>query len=609
MNDLDEIKQKIDIVTLVSEYVALKKTGSNFKGLCPFHNEKTPSFVVSPERQIWHCFGGCNDGGDIFKFLMRIENIEFSEALKILADRAGVKLTGSLQKNKTTELRERIFQMNKLASEFYTFILTSHPTGERARKYLADRKITENSIKLFGIGYAPNSWETLRNFLTKKGFTPGEMEAAGLVSKSAIGNAFDRFRGRVMFTLRNHRGEVVGFAGRLFEKDAKEAKYVNTSETPVYIKGDQLFAIDIAKEEIKKAGFAVVVEGEIDAIASYQAGVRNVVAIKGSALTAGQVTLLKRYTENIYLSLDTDFAGDAAAHRGIEIADSAGLTIKVVSFTEAKDPDELIKLDPRLWHEAIKNAVPFYDYVINSSLKKYDPQSPIDAKKIVSEVAKFIMPIENLVVKSHYIKKLAKILDMAEETLEAQLTKDWRKNVFLVTNGRAVVENEKPALRSRVQVLEEYLLSIILQSTNPSDYLILIAPRLSGEDFSDTVLGKIYQLLWSIVSNPKSDVVIPHEKFDIKQFAQAIPEELLPTFDRLYLSEINVDFGNDQTVLSEVQKTAWEIKELSLREKLKKISDQMKADQESEELTEQFSEVTRAIQRLRDERGLISTYS
>jgi DNA primase len=609
MNDLDEIKQKVDIVTLISEYVALKKTGANFKGLCPFHNEKTPSFVVSPERQIWHCFGGCNDGGDIFKFLMRIENIEFPEALKILADKAGVKLTSSPAKNKTSEIRERIFQMNKITSEFYTFILTNHPTGERARKYLAERKISENSVKLFGIGYAPNAWETLRNFLTKKGFSPAEMEAAGLVSKSAIGHDFDRFRGRVMFTLRNHRGEVVGFAGRLMDPQAKEAKYVNTSETLVYIKGDQLFGIDTAKDEIKKAGFVVVVEGEIDAISSYQAGVRNVVAIKGSALTAGQVALLKRYTENVYLSLDTDFAGDAAAHRGIEIADSAGLTIKVVSFTQAKDPDELIKLDPKLWHQAIKEAVPFYDYVIDSSLKKYDPHSPIDARRIVSEIAKFIVPIENLVVKSHYVKKLAKILDMGEETLETQLQKDWRKNVFQTTSGRPVVESEKPTTRSRIQVIEEYLLSIILQSNNPSDYLILIAPRLSGEDFSDPVLGKIYQLLWSIVSNPKSDVAIPHQNFDIKQFAKLIPEELLPAFDRLYLSEINLDFGNDQDILSEVQKTAWEIKELSLREKLRKISDRMKSDQESDDLTEQFSEITRAIQRLRDERGLISAPS
>lgn len=609
MNDLDEIKQKVDIVTLVSEYVTLKKTGANFKGLCPFHNEKTPSFVVSPERQIWHCFGGCNDGGDIFKFLMRVENIEFGEALKILADRAGVKLSGKLEKNRTTELRERIFQMNKIAADFYNFILTSHPTGERARKYLSERKITENSIKLFSIGYSPNSWETLRNYLVKKKFTLPEIEAAGLVSKSAIGNDFDRFRGRLMFPLRNHRGEVVGFAGRLLEKDAKEAKYVNTSETVVYIKGDQLFGIDTAKEEIKKEGFVVVVEGEIDAISSYQAGIRNVVAIKGSALTAGQVALLKRYTENIYLSLDTDFAGDAAAHRGIEIADSAGLTIKVVSFSEAKDPDELIKLDPKLWHEAIKKAVPFYDYVITAALKKYDPQSPIDGKKIVSEVAKFIVPIENLVVKSHYIKKLAKILDTGEDTLETQLVKDWRKSTFQTSSGRPVTEGEKMPPKSRLKILEEYLLAIILQSVNPSDYLILIAPRLTSEDFSDPVIGKIYHYLWSVVSNPKSDVVIPQHKFDIKEFSKVIPEELLPTFDTLYLSEINVDFANDQVVLAEVQKTAWEIKELSLREKLRSISDLMKKDEESVDLTEKFSEITRAIQKLREERGLILTSS
>ncbi|MBI4099993.1 DNA primase, partial [Candidatus Microgenomates bacterium] len=463
MTDLELIKQKIDIVSLISESVVLKKTGANFKGLCPFHVEKTPSFIVSPERQIWHCFGGCQDGGDIFKFVMKMENIEFSEALQILAKRAGVKLS-SYAPSKTTELRDHIFAVNHLASEFYNYILTSHPLGQKARDYLTNRLITNDSVKLFSLGYAPNSWDSLINFLTKKGYTAADLEAAGLVSKSGIGHLFDRFRGRIIFTLKDHRGNVVGFAGRLLDPNAKEAKYINTAETAVYVKGDVLYGLDVTREEIKKEGFAVVVEGEIDAIASYQAGIKNVVAIKGSALTSGQVALLKRYTENISLSLDADYAGDAAAHRGIVTADASGLNIKVVTFAAAKDPDELIKTaGPALWREAVKKAANFYDFIIDSACKKFDPKSAEGGKKIVAEVAKFLSPIDNLIVKNHYLKKLTTILAISQEDLEMQIDKEYRQTQI----GRATPESSPipQSPKSRSSLVEEYLITLLLQST------------------------------------------------------------------------------------------------------------------------------------------------
>src|SRR3990167_7304762 len=295
MTDVEQIKQKIDIVAFISEYVALKKTGANFKGLCPFHAEKTPSFIVSPERQIWHCFGGCNEGGDVFKFLMKIENLEFAEALKILARRAGVTLSGGFAQSRTAELKEKIYEVNHLASEFYQYILTKHPMGEKALDYLKDRKITDSSVKLFGIGYAPQSWDSLSKFLHKKGYAQELMQSAGLISKSGIGNTFDRFRGRLMFTLRDHRSNVVGFAGRLLDPDAKEAKYVNTPETSLYHKGELFYGFDITKEAIKKEDSAIIVEGEFDMLSSFQAGIPNVVALKGTALTLMQAKLIKRF--------------------------------------------------------------------------------------------------------------------------------------------------------------------------------------------------------------------------------------------------------------------------------------------------------------------------
>lgn len=593
MTDLEQIKQTIDIVSLVSEFVVLKKTGANFKGLCPFHTEKTPSFIVSPERQIWHCFGGCQDGGDIFKFLMKIENIEFSESLKILAKRAGVQLS-SYAPSKTTELRERIFTVNHLACEFYNYILTSHPLGQKVRDYLQDRKISDSSQKLFAIGYAPNSWDSLTNFLVKKGYTSLDLEVAGLVSKSSLGHPFDRFRGRLIFALKDHRGNVVGFAGRLLDPDAKEAKYINTAETVVYTKGDLLYGLDVTKDDIKKEGFAVVVEGEIDAIQSYQSGVRNVVAIKGSALTSKQVTLLKRYTENVYLSLDADYAGDAAAHRGIETADAAGLNIKVVSFSDSKDPDELIKKNPGLWRQAVEKAVSFYDFIIDSACQKYDPKSAEGGKKIVAEVAKFIEPIENLVVKNHYLKKLTTILDIAQEDLETQLEKEFRKTQVSQPSARS--EELVPSIpKSRSQILEEYLLTLLLQSAKPADYLLLISSRVTPEDFTNPALGKIYQLLLSAV-----------DSFSIKEFVKLVPAELLDTVDRLYLSENQIGLREDVDIVGAIGKIAWEIRELSLRSKLRQISGEIKKGPESEVLEKDFTQTTTALQKLRQEKDLIS---
>ncbi len=606
MTDLEQIKQKIDIVSLISEYVTLKKAGANFKGLCPFHSEKTPSFIVSPERQIWHCFGGCQDGGDIFRFLMRIENLEFPEALKILAKRAGVVLT-SYQPSKTTELKERIYEVNHLAAEFYNYILTKHPLGQKGRDYVSNRLITDNSVTLFQIGYAPNSWDSLLKFLLKKGYSPVELEAAGLVSKSARGQFFDRFRGRVMFSLADHRGNVVGFAGRLLEEVHPAeggAKYINTAETIAYTKGNVLYGLNVTHDEIKKAGFAVVVEGEIDAISSYQAGVRNVVAIKGSALTAGHINLLKRYTENIYLSLDADFAGDAAAHRGIELADQAGLNIKVVTFSGAKDPDELVKKDPNLWREAIEKAVPFYDYVIDSALQKHDPKSAEGGKKIVSEVVKFIEPIDNLIVKNHYLKKLSGALGINQEALSAQLAKEFKK--MLIPKVSATGYEPRATSKSRGELLEEYLLSLLLQAPQPSDYLLLIAPRLKAENFTNPVLGEIYRLMVSLVDNPKSDITLPGRRFEIKSFVEFVPSESLDLVDRLYLQENKIDPADDAAVLEEIHRTVWEIKELTLRDRLKKTGEELKKKPDDASLEQIFAETMTVLQKLQEERQILT---
>ncbi len=303
MDQIEEIRSKIDLVAFISETVPLKKAGRNFKGLCPFHTEKTPSFIVSPERQIWKCFG-CQKGGDAFGFLMEIERIEFGEALRILAKKTGVVLQ-SYRPSQSESEKDKLYQINHLAAEFFHYLLLNHRAGKKALNYILQRGISKQSLEKFKLGYAPAMWDGLQGFLVgKKGYKAEDLEKAGLIIKRAgeqesrkVEGYYDRFRDRLMFPLSDHRGNVVGFAGRVLDPEVKEAKYVNTPETAVYHKSDLLFPLDVTKEEIKKENCAMVVEGELDAISSYQVGLKNVVAIKGSALSEEQSRLLKRFCE------------------------------------------------------------------------------------------------------------------------------------------------------------------------------------------------------------------------------------------------------------------------------------------------------------------------
>ncbi len=595
MSDLDLIKQKLDIVQFISEYVPLKKAGRNFTGLCPFHSEKTPSFVVSPDRQIWHCFGACQTGGDIAGFLMRIENLEFPEALRTLAKRAGVALK-TYESTETSRLRDKILEINHLAAEYYHYILTSHLVGEPAREYLTDRQISEGSLKLFKIGYAPRAWDSLIKYLTKKGYTTPDLNIAGLVSLSDKGHAFDRFRGRVIFTLFDHRDNVVGFAGRLLDPEAKEAKYINTAETPVYTKGNVLYGLNVTREAIKAAGSAVVVEGEIDAIQSFQAGIKNVVAIKGSALTEGQVSLLKRYTENIILSLDADFAGDSAARRGIETADKAGLSIKVVRLLYGKDPDDCVKKDPGLWQKSVDSAVPFYDFIIDSALSRFDKTTADGKGKIVSAAAKYLVAVENMIVKDHYVKRLSALLAISEEAINAEMEREARK-ASLGTGPETVAASPDMVGTSRAQSVEEYLLALLLQCCCPWDHVVLIKKRLLPADFASPARGRIYELL-----------LATDEAYKAADFIKNLPPELMELADKLYLLNVG-DIPDDPVKAgAEISLAAWEVRELSLREKLRQISLEIKAQGLAEEkkLETEFDTISRELQTLLRSRALVT---
>ncbi len=465
MDQIEEIKAKVDVVQLVGEYVKLTKAGRNYKGLCPFHGEKTPSFMVNPELQIYKCFG-CGEGGDVYQFVQKMEGVEFGEALKILAKRAGVTLSSYVPSKREQE-REKLLQANHLAADYYQYLLTKHELGNEAKKYLAKRGISDELVVRYRLGFAPDGWDYLIKFLgDKKGFTLTELERAGLV---VAGKGYDRFRNRIMFPLCNHRGQAVGFAGRVMPgADEKSGgKYVNTPETELYHKGDLLYGLDLNKAQIKSTGFAVIVEGELDSMASFQAGVENVVAIKGSALTGRQVELLKRYTDTIVLALDADLAGDMAARRGIEMAEKAGMIIKVVESgsikvnpKKYKDPGEWAIGDPEGWKRGVEEAVGIYDFYISSAVERYGLEAT-GKSRIGKELLPLWARIEDEITKGHYVKKLAEILGVMEEDVRKQMNK------LQIKGGAAesvTSEKEEKIKRTRKDVLEEYTVGLALRN-------------------------------------------------------------------------------------------------------------------------------------------------
>ncbi len=428
MDAPQEVKSRLDIVDIVSEYFPLKPGGSGaFKANCPFHQERTPSFYVSRPRQTWHCFG-CDQGGDLISFVMKIEGMEFREALEHLAQKAGVQLPAF--DGEQASRRKRIHEVNEMAMKFFRSTLEHAPEAEAARAYVKKRGLDDLTLDLFGIGYAPDSWDALTKALASKGVTEQEMLLAGLVAKSERGpGVYDRFRGRVMFPIADVHGNVVGFTGRILEsaerraqsvKPAPGAKYVNTPETSAYRKSAVLYGLDKAKGEIRRADLAVIVEGNMDVVGSHQFGVTNVVAASGTALTNEQLALLKRFTTNLAIAFDQDSAGAAATLRGLDLARAQDFNIKIITLPEeaGKDPDEAVRKDPQLWKDAIKDAVSIMEWVYKEAFRK---QLTVDSGEKKKAIAKDVLPeikrIADPVERDHWIKKLAKDLDVSEGAL------------------------------------------------------------------------------------------------------------------------------------------------------------------------------------------------
>ena len=573
-NPVDEIKKKIDIVDYIGNFVTLKKAGRNFKACCPFHQEKTPSFVISPERQIWHCFGACGEGGDIIRFLMKWENITFYEALKELAEKAGIKLVHSLgAEDRTWKKKERYLTMNFLAADFFEYILRKTKFGKKGQEYLEKRAIKPATAKKFQLGYAPNSWDSLLHFLKKKNYTEAEMLENGLLVRSEKGSGYDRFRGRLVFPLKDSRGQIIGFSGRALDEQEKSAKYINTPETPLYHKRETLYGLDVAREVIKKEKSAVIVEGEFDMISPYQAGFGNFVAIKGSALTFEQLMILKRYTNRLVLALDTDVAGEEAMRRGIAEAERLDFELEVVDFDFAKDPDEAVRTDPVKFAQAIKKTQPVYDFLITKAQKKYAADDPFGKKKVGDEVAPFIERIQNPIVQSHYVKKLASLLDVDESSVTRLLFRLKRRKK---QSAPVYFNKEKSAPLERELLIQKYILSVIFQNDDP----IAVAEKpfsiIGPNDFSIVSYQKICALFMELHKK--------EGKFDLDWFTSSLSQPLRPVFDELYLFA-SVDHNLDK---EKIDKLAYEIKIYALKRQIKELlsgEGEIPADKTSQLLT------------------------
>lgn len=430
---LEEIKNRNDIIDVVSQYVILKRRGRNYFGLCPFHNEKSPSFSVSPDKQIFHCFG-CNVGGDVFHFIMKIENISFFESVKLLANRAGIELPTeamSPEEEKREKLKENVYKLNKDAAIFYHELLYK-PESKAAQNYVKKRQLGNNTLKSFLIGYAGNNNELLK-YLKEKGYDTQTMLTSNLIGKSQDGRLYDKFRNRLMIPILDVKGKVIAFGGRVL--DDSKPKYINSPESLVYSKGRNLFGLNVAVKNVHgRLDKLLIVEGYMDAISLYQRGITNVVASLGTALTDNQGQLLRRHCDQVILGYDADGAGQTAIMRGIGIMQSMGVDIRVLQISGAKDPDEFVlKYGPERFQKCMDNAISVVEYQVKNLKKSLDLNNTSDKIKFMNEIANILSKVDNSMEREVYVDKISRTYQISKEAIYAEVNKKILKNTPIVT--------------------------------------------------------------------------------------------------------------------------------------------------------------------------------
>ncbi len=507
---VEEIRTRLDLAETIGKEVSLKRAGSTLKGLCPFHSEKTPSFVVFPHSNTWHCFG-CGEGGDIFSFVMKRENLSFSEALHLLARQAGVELRKPAEADiAAAKEREQLLAILSTAATIYHQWLIEGEMGSAARNYLERRQISPATVEQFQLGYAPPKWDGLLKTLTSRGIQPAALEKVGLAIARDSGGYYDRFRNRLLFPIRTPQGKVIGFGGRTLDDDT-QPKYLNSPQTPLFDKGRVLFGLDLAKEAIRKAESVIIVEGYMDVLTAHQHGYKNVIASMGTALTREQFRTLKRLTRSLIFALDADQAGSTATQRGLErarealdqksvpVITSRGLVrqeyevdadIHVLVLPEGMDPDDLIKQQPAQWQQLVQSALPVVDYLFSRAIRNFDPQSAKAKSHLTEELLPVIADILDAVQRVHYLQKLAQLVRVDERVLERQLALMRRQRAGAAPTADKEVRS--PAASVSLD-LEEYCLFLLLM--RPALFEIVEQIGLTSSDFQKVENREIFAAL------------------------------------------------------------------------------------------------------------------
>lgn len=599
MSVVDDVKSKIDILDVIGQYVTLKKAGRNFKALCPFHNEKTPSFVVYPDEGRWYCFGACHTGGDVFTFLMKKENIDFGEALRRLAQRAGVELVRTTPGEDAE--RARLREILATAAAHYHYLLKNHPAAQIAREYLAKRFVTPDTAARFQLGYALDEWEAMKSFLVGKGFSVRDIEAAGLVIARESGSGhYDRFRGRLMFPIRDRNGHVIGFGARTLTDD--EPKYLNSPQTPLFDKSATLYGLDLAKEAIRQQNLAVIVEGYMDVIGAHQAGFCNVVASLGTALTEKQLGLLKHLTKRYAFALDPDAAGEAATLRGLEIAREAlarktvpvplgaGLIgfeerlaaeLFVIPLPPGKDPDELIHDNPEHWRALTAQPEPLVDFFFRTFTQDLKLQNARDKSLAVQRLVPIIREIGNEVERAHYTQKLARLVQVPESTIAQQIAQ--RKIVTRLEEDTARVPTPPASKR------EEYFLTLALHTPEHLARVNFLEP----EDFANGETRAFYLVLREFAESV--------DLFDRDVFRAILPEALHSLYERLNAAERDLPDLNEPELAREIEVTARRLRaerdkaELTRLELLLREQDETRESLEEQQLHQRVAFLLKRI--------------
>ncbi|MBA2278861.1 DNA primase [Candidatus Saccharibacteria bacterium] len=468
MDAVAEVKARLSIEDVIGEYVQLKRAGRNLKGLSPFGNEKTASFMVSPEKQIWHDFSS-GKGGDMFSFIQEVEGLDFKETLELLARKAGVDLEQFKGQSKgNSKEKERLYEVLELASRFYQ---TQLRNSRQALEYLLKKRaFSKETVLLFKLGYSPNTGDALYTFLKSKGFSEPEMTRAGLVTKRYRGPG-DMFRGRIMVPLSDAQGRVVGFTARLLLDDPDAPKYINTPSTLLYDKGRQVYGLHLAKDAIRKIGFGVVVEGNLDVIASHQAGVQNVVAAAGTALTESHLKDLSRFAGDIRFAFDSDRAGINATERAIPLAQKVGVNVSIIDIPGGKDPDELVRKDPKLWQNAIDKHQYAVDWLIDRYSKLLDTTTGKGKREFIDAILGVIRNLTNSVEQDHYIDVLAKKIDVSRAAVSAKLHEKPKSLVRLKKAAKTPEQESKSLIDQRKA--EQHLVALMLMQPSIREHVKL----------------------------------------------------------------------------------------------------------------------------------------